>query len=40
MDQLPVVEAEHVSQGIFPTIDKMLEHLLTPSALENQRCEM
>lgn len=22
MDQLPVVEAEHVSQGIFPSIDK------------------
>jgi hypothetical protein len=40
MDQLPVVEAEHVSQGIFPTIDKVLEHFLTPSILEKQRCEM
>lgn len=40
MDQLPVVEAEHVSQGIFPTIDKVLEHFLTPSVLEKQRREM
>jgi hypothetical protein len=40
MDQLPVVEAEHVSQGIFPEIDKLLKQFLTAPILEKQRREM